>query len=779
MTAKSMTTYGNSRRSGGAGYFIKSGRTALLGSAAAILVLSHAGAALAQESDEEEPGLKLEEVIVTATKSSRNVQDVPLSITALSAEALSVRGIANSDDLQRIVPGLVVTNTGNNAGSGFGSNMAIRGVSTPNSTPGGDPGVPVYIDGHYIQASSFALRDMLDIQRVEALRGPQGVLKGRNASGGSIELITARPSDEFGGNVSVDIGSYDRRETRLVLSGPLTDKLRVRAAISDEVSDGYIENISPVAPRKDLMYDDSTSLRLSAEYDVADNLELFVSGYWYEDTGSSTVYTVTGEFDRTSPYYVTLPADYVNPTELDPYKSRADSPHEDYDFGQGVSLDLTWDVGGITVKSLNAYNESRSELILDLDMTDAVPTVEWGNFVDYETVSSELQFISDNSSALKWVGGVFYYSEKSTTETFFDADPAIFAARFTEINDPLPTLESKALGVFANIDYDVTDKLELVLGGRYSYDDKSMIRGLTRTYGGTVLTDTSGVTDLQKDWKKFTYRAGLNYHVSDDVMLFGSYSQGYRAGGFNAFAFQELSYEPESIDALEVGIKSHWLDDRIELNVSAFSNDYTDKQETVSKVIRDENGEEVDFVTSIQNSSTATVRGVELEFLALVSENLSVDAVVGYLDATYGELTAVDGDRPQLGEFDLAGNTLPLASDWKYNLGIQYKIPLRDDLGSLSFRGDYSYVSEYFTSYFNRSLATTAPYADNVPAHDNINARLIWADPDATWQADLYVQNLADSADLTHQNPTYHNAGLNFVVYTRPRTFGARLTHRF
>ena len=258
------------------------------------------------------------------------------------------------------------------------------------------------------------------------------------------------------------------------------------------------------------------------------------------------------------------------------------------------------------------YNESRSELILDLDMTDAVPTVEWGNFVDYETVSSELQFISDNSSALKWVGGVFYYSEKSTTETFFDADPAIFAARFTEINDPLPTLESKALGVFVNIDYDVTDKLELVLGGRYSYDDKSMIRGLTRTYGGTVLTDTSGVTDLQKDWKKFTYRAGLNYHVSDDVMLFGSYSQGYRAGGFNAFAFQELSYEPESIDALEIGIKSHWLDDRIELNVSAFSNDYTDKQETVSKVIRDENGEEVDFVTSIQNSSTAGRNWVSL-----------------------------------------------------------------------------------------------------------------------------------------------------------------------
>ena len=182
---------------------------------------------------------------------------------------------------------------------------------------------------------------------------------------------------------------------------------------------------------------------------------------------------------------------------------------------------------------------------------------------------------------------------------------------------------------------------------------------------------------------------------------------------------------------------------------------------------------------SIQNSSTATVRGVELEFLALISENLSVDAIVGYLDATYGELTALDGDRPQLGEFDLAGNKLPFAADWKYNLGVQYKIPLQGDLGSLSFRGDYSYVSEYFTSYFNRTLATTAPYADNVPSHENINARLTWTNPDSAWQADLYVQNLTDSADLVHQSPTYHNAGMNFVVYTRPRTFGVRLSHRF
>ena len=758
--------------------FFRAGKSALL-SAAAIFACSQAGVALAQESDGSEDGFELDTIIVTATKTSRDLQDVPLSITALTEEAMDVRGIANVDDLQRVVPGLVVANTGNDAGSGFGSNMAIRGVSTPNSTPGGDPGVPVYIDGHYIQASSFALRDMLDIQRVEALRGPQGVLKGRNASGGSIDLITNRPSEEFEGGLSVDLGSYDRREFRLVASGPLTDNLRVRAAISDEVSDGYIENVSPIAPRRDLMYDDSTSIRLSAEYDAADNLEVFASAYWYEDTGNSTVYTVTGAFNRTSPYYVRLPANYVNPTNQNPYQARADSPHENYDLGYGVSLDLTWEVAGATVKWLNAYNASRSELILDLDMTDAVPKVEWGNFVDYNTYSSELQFISGEASALSWVGGLFYYFESSTTETSFYAAPAIFGAVFTEVSDPLPTLESTALGAFANIEYNLTDEIELVLGGRYSYDNKSMVRGLTRTYGTIVLGDTSGVTDLEQDWSKFTYRAGLNYHVSDDVMLFGSYSEGYRAGGFNAASFDELSYEPETIQALEIGIKSRWLDDRVQLNLSVFNNDYSDKQETVSKIILNERGEQVDFVTSIQNSATATVRGVELEFFALISENLSVDATVGYLDATYGELTAVDGDRPQLGEFNLAGNTLPFASDWKYNLGIQYGIPLREDLGSLSFRADYSYVSEYFTSYFNRSLASTAPYADNVPGHDNINARLTWSSPDSTWKADLYVMNLADSADLVHQNPTYHNAGLNFVVYTKPRTFGLRLSHQF
>ena len=752
----------------------------LLGSAAMLLGTGSPFAAVAEEGDASaDKRLMLEEVVVTATKQEKSVQDIPLSITALTAEALKVRGIENADDLQRIVPGLVVANSGNNAGSGFGGNMAIRGVSTPNSTPGGDPGVPIYVDGHYIQASSFAMRDMLDIQRVEVLRGPQGVLKGRNASGGSIELITKRPTHEFEGGFSVDVGNYNRREVRAMLSGPLSDKLRVRAVISDENSDGYIENISPVAPRKDLMYDDNTSIRLSAEYDLTDDVEIFLSGYRYEDTGSSTVYTVTGEFDRTTPYYVSLPLDYVNPTDTDPYKARADSPHVDYDFGQGVSLDVTWDLGGVVVKSLNAFNESRSELILDLDMTDAAPKVEWGNFVDYKTYSSELQFLSNNDTDLRWVAGLFYYSETSITETFFDADPAVFAARFTEINDPLPTLDSKALGVYANIDYRISEKIELVVGGRYSYDKKSMLRGLTRTYGGIYLAGTSGFTDLEKDWSKFTYRAGLNYHVNDDVMLFGSYSVGYRAGGFNAFAFQELSYEPESIQAIEIGMKSRWWDNRIELNVSAFSNSYKDKQETVSKIIRDENGDAVDFVTSIQNSATATIKGIELEFLALLTDNLSFDATVGYLDATYGELFAIDGDRPDLGTFDLKGNKLPLASDWKFNLGLQYHMPLSDSLGSLTIRADYSWIDEYYTSYFNRSLATVAPYADNVPSHDNINARITWTNPDGNWQAEFYVKNLANDADLVNQTPTFHNAGLNFVVYTKPRMYGLRLSHSF
>ncbi|WP_262690049.1 TonB-dependent receptor [Kordiimonas aestuarii] len=762
------------------GRLAKSTRAALLTGTAILTALNYQTAAAAQEAeDQDDNNLMLEEVIVTATKISRSVQDIPLSITALTSEALRVRGIENADDLQRVVPGLVVSNSGSSSGNGVGGNMAIRGVSTPNSTPGGDPGVPVYVDGHYIQASSFAMRDMLDVQRVEVLRGPQGVLKGRNASGGSIELITKRPTKEFEGGFSVDVGSYDRREIRGMLSGPLSDRLRLRVAFSDEASDGYIENISPNAPRKDLMYDNSTSIRASAEYDLADNFDIFVSAYRYEDTGNATVYTVTGEFDRTTPYYVSLPLDYVNPTQTDPYKARADSPHENYEFGQGIALDLTWDIAGVTVKSLNAYNESRSEIQIDLDMTDTAPKVEWSNFVDYKTYSSELQLLSRDTAALQWVAGLFYYTETSTTEAFFDADPAIFAAHFTEINDPLPTLDSTAVGLYLNGNYQLSEKLELVLGGRFSYDKKSMLRGLIRTYGDIVLGDTSGFTDLSQDWSKFTYRAGLNYHASDNVMMFASYSVGYRAGGFNAFAFQELSYEPESIKAVEVGFKSRWIDNRVELNISAFRNAYSDKQETVAKVILNEAGEAVDFVTSIQNSSTATVKGIELEFLALVTENFSIDASAGYLDATYGALFAVDGDRPGLGEFDLKGNKLPFASDWKYNVGAQYKLPLGDDLGSLALRVDYNWIGEYYTGYFNRSLATTPPYADDVPARDNINARLTWTNPGATWQAELYVQNLANSADLVNRTPTFHNAGLNFVVYTQPRMFGFRVSHRF
>ncbi|WP_417320177.1 TonB-dependent receptor [Emcibacter sp.] len=756
-------------------------RSALLLSSVAMM--SGAGVyfpAVAQEKDTQSEHMMLEEVVVTATKVEKSVQDIPLSITALTAESMKVRGIENANDLQRVVPGLVVTDSGNTAGNGISSNVAIRGVSTPNSTPGGDPGIPVYIDGHYIQASSFAMRDMLDVQRVEVLRGPQGVLKGRNASGGSIELITNRPTEELEGSFSVDVGNYNRREVRGVLSGPISDRLRVRVAFSDEASDGYVENVSPLAPRKDLMYDDSTSIRVSAEYDLADNFEVFLSGYNYKDTGNSTVFMVTGEYDRTSAYFATLPLDYVNPTNTDPYKVRANSPHENYDFGQGVSLDMTWDLSGVILKSLNAFNESRSEIVLDLDMTDTAPDVLWGNFVDYQTYSSEFQILSDGESDLQWVAGLFYYTETSSTVADFDADPAIFGAHFTETNDPIPTLDSTAFGVFGHANYQVTDKIELIAGARYSYDKKGMIRGLIRSFGDFVLGDTSGQTDLEKDWNKVTYRAGVNYHLNEDVMLFGSYSVGYRAGGFNAFAFQELSYEPESIKAAEIGFKSRWMDNQIQLNVSAFRNSYSDKQETVSKIIRDEEGNALDFVTSIQNSATATVTGVEMEFLALVTDNLTVDASAGYLDATYGELFAADGDRPQLGIFDLSGNKLPLAADWKFNIGVQYSLPLKnEDWGTLTFRVDYNWVSEYFTSYFNRSLETSPPYADNVPGHDNVNARITWNSKDWNWRAELYALNVTNEADLINQTPTYHNAGVNYVVYTKPRMYGFRLTHSF
>ncbi len=260
----------------------------LLSSSALCFTALGSGVALADGSTS---GDGIETVLVTAEKRVEDVQKMSSAVTALSGDDLLQRQITSVSDLQRVVPGLV---EGDTLG-GVQKAETIRGIGTANAMPGGDPGVAVSVDGHYMQDSGFVVRDLLDVSRVEVLRGPQGTLYGRNATGGAINVITNRPTQDFDGYVTAGVGSFGDRNVTGLLNGGLTDDLAGRVAVSWDKNDGYLRNISPIAPQKRLLNTDSINARASLEYDPSQNFHATLSAYGYQNTGNIYAYRLLGD----------------------------------------------------------------------------------------------------------------------------------------------------------------------------------------------------------------------------------------------------------------------------------------------------------------------------------------------------------------------------------------------------------------------------------------------------------------------------------------------------
>ena len=727
--------------------------------------------AVPAHSDEVQPEMfkhgAIEEIVITATKRDTGLQETPVSVTAHNSDALDIRGISSAGDLQLIVPGLVVTDDT----SGVSPQIAIRGTSTANTLPGGDPSVPIHINGHYNQATQYVMRDMLDVERVEVLRGPQGTLYGRNAIGGSINVITKRPTDEQEGMLSIDLGNYRKANVQAVLSGPFTDQLRGRLVFSGERRDGYVENISLSADQDDLLSSDYRSVRGSLEYDLAENIQLYTSAYRYSDKGDPYVWRTTGDLD--GEYYSTLPEDYVHITNIDPFKVKFDTPNGGSDDAKGFAIDVDWDLESLLFRSLSAYDRSQTTWYTDLDGTDAAPQVTWDRFIEYETVSQELQLLSMSDESLEWIVGLFYYKEKSVTSTDLLIAPELYGLEVSVINEPKNTMNGESFGAYGNVDYGITENLALTFGARFTRDEKQMKRGQITRYDSQIFS--SDESNLAGEWDKSTFKIGLNYTSEKDYMLFASYSTGFKSGGFNSFSTFEDSYDPETVKALEIGIKSDLMNDRLRINVSAFHNDYQDKQEMVSQF----SIENIASLARIANVASATIKGVEMEVKASLTEQFQIDGSLSHLSATYDEFLNADVRRPHLGEIDLSGNQLGYAPDWKIHLGFQYDKQLRRGLGRLLARLDYSWVSKHYTDGFNREEQRSEGLSDEIPSYRTINAKLDWMSYDEQWSASLYVKNLLDDENLIYSLPSYQGGNIHSKSWASPRTYGVKVSYEF
>ena len=705
------------------------------------------------------------EVLVTAQKRTENVQDIPLAITAVSSAVLETRQIANAAELERIAPGLLSVPT-----SSAEAQLVIRGIGAVNTFAGGDPGVPIHLDGHYLQAPSFILHDMLDVSRVEVLRGPQGTLYGRNAIGGNVNIISNAPTRTFEGRVTAGIGNYQERDLTVVLSGPISSAVTGRIALSRGAHDGYIKNISPKAPKKKLAADDYINARAALKFQLSDNLDATLSGFYYKNNTIGFAYRTLGDPVAVGgPTFALLPATYVNPTNTDPLKVRQDSPNTGFDMSKGASLDLKWSVEDLELKSMTQVTRSESYFQIDLDATDQSPPVEYGTRAKYDTISQELQ-ANYTAGNLNAVSGLFYYHEKSKYYRYFQADAAIYGVDFGYQYDPIPTLTDDSYGIYANGDYTL-GRWKLTAGARYSLDRKSMRRGYQVRVAGGVIQQI--VTDQKQDWGRATGRVALNYKITDDVNVFGSVSTGYKAGGYNALGTTQVAYAPETVVNYEIGLKGEFFDRRLRINADVFQSDYKDKQELVKLTGAGALNEVV-----ISNSGGATIKGFEVEAAAVLGEYVTLDANAAYLDATYDSLVSADPLRPALGNINLAGKRIPYSPKWKLGLAGTLKLPLPDEYGSSSITVSYAWTDGVYAAFYNRrGTPADLGWTDYVPARETLDVSADWVASNGNWKAVVFVKNLQNNVDLLQTVPSYH--GLQQVSYTNPRTFGMKVSRIF
>ncbi len=696
----------------------------------------------------------VEEIVVTAERRAESVQDVAVAVTALSGDALLERGINSAGDLQFVTPGLSFARSTSTQGV-----STLRGVGAVNISVGGDPGVAFYVDNHYVQNSAYVSQDFFDVERVEVLRGPQGSLYGRNAIGGAINVITARPKKAFDARVGAQFTNYEGRRFDGMVNVPLGDMAALRLAGVKDDRDGFVRNLTNGERLDESHY---YTVRGSLLAEPSDRLELLLRGYVYNNKPDVPV-LVTNPYPTTPTLAGFVPNPYLapgvgtNPTVENRRVTRNDLPTNTEDDAKGASLDVTYDIGGdFSLKSLSAYNRSRNDADQDTDGSDVVFS-DQSIRLRYETLSQEFNLNYNNGD---WAGvaGLFFYDERSRVSFNIDT--------FNFFGMPRPAvstinlagrLRAKSYAAFAQVDGPVAGPLEFTLGGRYSRDKKHSLENVRFPDLGVLVADFR-----QRDsWDSFTGKAGLRYHVDEDVMTYLTFANGYKSGGFNIGGTQP-SYKPEKVDSIEAGLKSTLLDNTLRLNVAAFYNKYRDKQENKIETVQ----------AVLVNAASARVYGFEVEAQARPVDALTIDATLSYLNAKYRDFVTADPADPAAGQQQLKGNHLTYSPRWKATVGAQYEFDLGAS-GTVTLRGDLSFIDEQFVRPFNLP-------GDRLPAYFKGNALIGWRDASDRYSVEAFVNNIGNIDVVESKLLTAAILGPNYnSLVQAPRVYGVRFAIDF
>ncbi len=712
---------------------------------------------------------QLEEIIVTARKREENLQNVGLSVSALSQTELERTFARDVRDLAFMSPNLILDDT--SQGPGGNAAIYIRGVGVADVEKNFDPAVGVSIDGLFIGTNSGAIFRSIDLASVEVLRGPQGTLFGRNTIGGTINVYRTKPTGELGGKIRAGIGDYDTLYFDGIFNFGVTDNLAVKlSAAKHDQGEGYFTNTNDGDDNGrvdyqsfgvNLLFTATEALEFEYTYqdedtdqdtppllNVAQADTLFCSafglcaqGVQTPSSGGRFLVNTLGFLPTTaSP---TLDEIAISPTaDLIPIRLEASFDTETHIF------ETRWDINeNLRLDYIFGSFETQETIVSNWT---AEQPMMFGTDrpAEYEQQSHELRLTYDAGGALKFVvGGYLWDSDYDIRLRSW----ITFAVPGIVLDIPQTThQETDSVALFFEGDYELNDAWSITLGGRWTEDEK--------------ISDQSGnIIGLgSAKWDEFTPKAGVRYKMTDDAMLYALYSKGYRSGGFNGrvdtVETAEIPYDPEFVDNYELGFKSEWPDKALRLNGAIFYMEYTDKQEELGLPSEGATGQRI----TVFNAASATMQGVELELQWLLSEGLSVRANIGYLDTKYDEFTFTGPD----GLVDLSGFDFRRSPDFTGSLDATYEWQVGG--GEAWVRGAYHFIDGHFVEQTNRAeLENGGSHILDLSVNYAIKGVIV----------SLYGRNLTDEDSYAH--------GLNvsglwaYASPRAPRTWGLEVVYNF
>ena len=687
----------------------------------------------------------LESVEVTALKTRNRLQDVPASVTALTADDLARAGLVNSADLQERVPGLSLSSGGRE------TNLAIRGVSNNVRSIGADPSNAVHLDGVYLPRSSMALTELFDLQRVEVLKGPEGTLYGRNATGGAINVVTRKPNANPSAEGFVGSGSLGLRRTQLAVGGGAED-VSGRLAVAYTKDDGYTRNLSTGTG---LDSNDFKAFRGQLRMALGGKSDITLLAQASEDKGTlgygvSTDTAIKGPlypYSLGDPDYRLTAADHrTNARNI-----RLDSPVTSSRKTNVMAATVNWDLGPVGFKSITGFTSFKSGDRNDVDWTGAKLETQ-DTTTDVNSTSQEFQLFSQGDGPLEWTAGVFLYRDKGT-ETL---DWLLYGPLNCGVPGSCPfarqTVKSngRSEAVFGQMTYRFTSEWSGLLGARYNKDTKDG-DATNRRSGANFIGDVS--------FSSFTPKAQLQWTPSKGLMAYAGVSKGFKSGGFNFGSSGIEKFEPESIVAKEVGVRSTLMGGALSLNASAFNYDYTDLQLRTA-VLDAVSGK---FVVNVNNASKAKVQGLE------VSADMALGAGFGGgLSAAYIDSELLNYVSPST-KRDLSGMPLPLTPKSSGSVWLDHKVAMAG--GQLRSHIEYNYRSSVV-------FPLTLDQVNNKgEAYGLVNASLRWSAPKDAWYMQAGVRNATDKLYRT-MRADYIWGGV-VESYGAPRTYELRLGFKY